>query len=95
MAQTASICDFGRPALGFELEGTDGKRYGLQDVKGANGLLVMFICNHCPYVKAILERLVRDTGELKSHGVGSVAIMPNGKRGSPFRRHSNMTVSPS
>ena len=83
MAQTAPICDFGRPALDFDLEGTDGKRYGLQDVKGANGLLVMFICNHCPYVKAILERLVRDTGELKSHGVGSVGIMPNDTQSYP------------
>ena len=61
----------------FDLPGTDGKRYSRADVSGDNGLLVLFICNHCPYVKAIRERLVRDTRELLGQGIGSVAIMSN------------------
>ena len=61
----------------FDLPGVDGKRYTLNSLRGQNGLLVMFICNHCPYVKAILQRLVRDTAALIEHGVNSVAIMSN------------------
>ena len=71
------VCDFGAPAIDFELPGIDGKNWTLNDCKGENGLLVMFICNHCPYVKAIRERLVRDTRELLEHGINSVAIMAN------------------
>ncbi|MGD8525141.1 MAG: thioredoxin family protein [Thioalkalispiraceae bacterium] len=71
------VCDFGAPAIDFELPGVDGKNWTLADCKGENGLLVMFICNHCPYVKAIRERLVRDTRELMEHGINSVAIMAN------------------
>ncbi|MDH5216459.1 MAG: thioredoxin family protein [Gammaproteobacteria bacterium] len=72
------VCDFGRPAVDFSLPGIDGKNYTLKDCAGENGLLVMFICNHCPYVKAIRERLVRDTKELRDkHGINSVAIMSN------------------
>ncbi len=71
------VCDFGQPALTFDLPGTDGRRWDLQDCKGPNGLLVMFICNHCPYVKAIRDRIVRDTRDLRDLGVYSVAIMSN------------------
>jgi len=71
------LCDFGWNALDFDLAGVDGKRHGLSDVRGPNGLLVMFICNHCPYVKAVRDRLVRDCAELKTYGIGSVAIMSN------------------
>ena len=71
------VCDFGWNALDFDLPGVDGKRYSLADVRGPNGLLVMFICNHCPYVKAVRDRLVRDCAELKTYGIGSVAIMSN------------------
>ena len=71
------VCDFGRDAIDFDLPGVDGKRWRLQDCKGEKGLLVMFICNHCPYVKAIRERLVRDTRELRDVGINSVAIMSN------------------
>lgn len=71
------VCDFDLPAIDFELPGTDGKIWTLEDCRGENGLLVMFICNHCPYVKAILDRLVRDTNELKQLGVNTVAIMSN------------------
>jgi peroxiredoxin len=71
------VCDFGLPAIDFSLPGVDGNTWTLQQCRGENGLLVMFICNHCPYVKAIRERMVRDTRELKALGVNSVAIMSN------------------
>lgn len=71
------VCDFGLPAIDFNLPGVDGKQWTLADCRGENGLLVMFICNHCPYVQAIRERIVRDTAELKGLGVNSVAIMSN------------------
>ena len=71
------VCEYGKPAIDFSLPGVDGKTWTLQDCKGENGLLVMFICNHCPYVKAVKERIVRDTNELKALGVNSVAIMSN------------------
>lgn len=71
------VCDFGLDAIDFSLPGVDGKTWTLQQCKGENGLLVMFICNHCPYVKAIRERIVRDTKELLEYGINSVAIMSN------------------
>ncbi|MDP2783934.1 MAG: thioredoxin family protein [Sulfurimicrobium sp.] len=71
------VCDFGWKAVDFDLPGVDGKRYTLAEARGPNGLLVMFICNHCPYVKAVRDRLVRDCAELKTLGIGSVAIMSN------------------
>jgi len=71
------VCDFGWPAPDFKLRGVDGKYYRLADVRGPNGTLVMFICNHCPYVKAIRPRLVRDLKELKAMGVNAIGIMSN------------------
>lgn len=71
------VCDFGRPALDFDLPGTDGKRHSLASSRGEKGLLVMFICNHCPYVKAVLDRIVRDARALKQHGINCIAIMSN------------------
>ena len=71
------VCEFGLAAHDFSLPGVDGKTWTLQDCKGERGLLVMFICNHCPYVKAVRERIVRDTRELLEHGIKSVAIMSN------------------
>jgi peroxiredoxin len=71
------ICDFDTPAIDFELKGVDGKMHTLESCKGEKGLLVMFICNHCPYVKAIIDRMVRDAKELKILGVNTVAIMSN------------------
>jgi peroxiredoxin len=71
------ICDFGRPAPDFDLPGVDGSRWNLARCAGPKGLLVMFICNHCPYVKAVLGKLVRDARDLAALGVHSVAIMPN------------------
>ncbi len=78
MARTETpVCDFGRPAPDFRLKGVDGKTWTLNEVRGKNGLLVMFICNHCPYVKAVRDRLIRDARALKDHGINSVAIMSN------------------
>ena len=77
VALNPPVCDFGLPAVDFDLPGTDGRRYTLADCRGPNGLLVMFICNHCPYVKAVSDRIVRDCRELAALGVGSVAIMSN------------------
>jgi peroxiredoxin len=57
--------------------GVDGKRHTLDSARGNNGLLVMFICNHCPYVKSIRERIIRDVRELQQHGINSIAIMSN------------------
>ena len=77
MAAPASANDSGAPAPDFELTATDGRRYRRDAVAGPNGLLVMFICNHCPYVKAALDKIVRDASALKDHGIGSVAISSN------------------
>ncbi len=71
------VCDFGLPAPDFRLPGVEGGTYTLQDVRGPRGLLVMFICNHCPYVKAVRDRILRDARELKTHGIHAVAISSN------------------
>lgn len=71
------VCEFDLPALDFSLPGVDGKSWNLADCAGEKGLLVMFICNHCPYVKSIRDRIVRDASELKEMGVNTVAIMSN------------------
>jgi peroxiredoxin len=71
------VCEFGKPAVDFALPGIDDSIWTLERCRGPKGLLVMFICNHCPYVKAIRERLVRDTRDLRDLGVNSVAIMSN------------------
>ncbi len=71
------VCDFGWQARDFDLPGVDGKCHTLESARGKNGLLVMFICNHCPYVKSIRERIIRDTRELQQYGINSIAIMSN------------------
>lgn len=71
------VCDFGAPAPDFALPGVDGQVWTRDRCLGTKGLLVMFICNHCPYVKAVRERLIRDTRELNLLGIGCVAIMAN------------------
>lgn len=71
------VCNFGQAAIDFSLPGVDGKTWSLADCAGEKGLLVMFICNHCPYVQSIRERIVRDTRELKALGINTVAIMSN------------------
>lgn len=77
MAEIPPVCDFGWKAPAFRLSATDGKVYALEELRGPKGTLVMFICNHCPYVQAILDRLVRDADELAALGIASVAISSN------------------
>ena len=84
------VCDFGWQAPQFDLIATDGARHNLQHSMGKNGLLVMFICNHCPYVKAILPRLIQDVSELKTLGVNTVAIMSNDPTEYPEDSFENM-----
>jgi len=84
------VCNFGWKAVDFDLPGVDGKRYRLNDVRGENGLLVMFICNHCPYVKAVRERIVRDCKELHEHGMNSIAVMSNDPTDYPEDSFDNM-----
>jgi peroxiredoxin len=86
----SSVCDFGWKAVDFELPGVDGKRHTLASARGPNGLLVMFICNHCPYVKAVIDRIVRDCAELSRHGIGSIAIMSNDPAEYPDDSFDNM-----
>jgi peroxiredoxin len=84
------ICEFGKPAPAFSLRGTDGRTWTLEQLRGPNGTLVMFICNHCPYVKAVLDRILRDAHELKGLGVNSVAIMSNDPSDYPEDSFENM-----
>jgi peroxiredoxin len=84
------VCDFGQVAPDFALPGVDGRVWTRDACKGSKGLLVMFICNHCPYVKAIRDRLVRDARELMAHGVGCVAIMSNDPSDYPEDSFANM-----
>ena len=74
----------------FELLGVDGKRHGVSSAKGSKGLLVMFICNHCPYVKRSLERILHDCRELAAQGIGAIAVMPNDPMEYPEDSFDNM-----
>ena len=86
------VCDFGWKAPDFNLLGVDGKRWSLADVQGKNGTLVMFICNHCPYVKAIRPRLVRDVTALQALGVNAIAISSNDTVNYPDDNFENMKL---
>ncbi len=90
MAAQTPICNFGEAAKSFDLIATDGRRYTLDEVRGPKGLLVMFICNHCPYVKSVLDRIIRDVKDLKVDGVGAVAIMANDTVNYPDDSFENM-----
>lgn len=90
VAGGTQICDFGWKAVDFDLPGVDGRRHSLATSRGPNGLLVMFICNHCPYVKAVLDRIVRDCAELAAHGIGSIGIMSNDPSDYPEDSFENM-----
>jgi peroxiredoxin len=84
------VCDFGWKAPDFKLPNVDGKYVSRDDAMGKNGLLVMFICNHCPYVKAILPRLIADVRELQTIGINTVAIMSNDPTDYPEDSLENM-----
>jgi peroxiredoxin len=72
-----SVCAFGWKARDFALKGVDGKTCSLGDIRGPKGTLVVFICNHCPYVKTSIDRIVREAKALAEIGIGTIAIMPN------------------
>jgi len=90
MAATPPVCDFGWKAVDFALPATDGKTYTLADVQGPNGTLIMFICNHCPYVKSVLDRIVRDARDLAALGIGVAAISANDAADYPADSFENM-----
>mgnify|MGYP001190600548 FL=1 len=92
MAAIPPVCDFNQDARAFKLKGVDGKMYDFDDVKGSKGTLVMFICNHCPYVIAVLDRIVRDANEISKHGVGVVAICSNDAKTHPDDSYENMKI---
>jgi peroxiredoxin len=90
MAITADQVTFDTPAPEFRLPATDGKTYRLDDLAGAKGTVVVFICNHCPYVKAIIDRMVADARVLMSEGIGFVAICSNDAASHPEDSFENM-----
>ncbi|MFO0993240.1 MAG: thioredoxin family protein [Hyphomicrobiales bacterium] len=90
MATTPPICDFGWKARAFELPATDGKIYALSDIRGPKGTLIAFICNHCPYVKSAIDRLVRDAKDLQAAGIGVAAICANDAVEYPDDSFANM-----
>jgi len=84
------ICNFGEKAKDFNLLSTENKKISLDDVKGKNGTLIMFICNHCPYVKAVISDIVKDAKYLETLGINSVAIMSNDVKNYPEDSFENM-----
>lgn len=90
MAATPPVCDFGWKAPDFTLPATDGKTYSLRDIAGPRGTLVMFICNHCPYVLAVLDRILRDARDLQALGIGVAAICSNDAEAYPDDSFGNM-----
>lgn len=90
MAISAPVCNFGWKAIDFELTDTFGAHKTLQSLRGPNGLLLMFICNHCPYVKAIIERLCADAVKIQGMGIGVAAVMSNDPLAYPEDSFANM-----
>ena len=84
------VCDFGKKAEDFKLKSIDNKIVTLNDTKGEKATLIMFICNHCPYVKAIIKDLAKDCNDLKKEGINSVAIMSNDTKNYPQDSFENM-----
>ena len=89
---TPPICDFGWNAPGFSLPATDGKTYALSDIAGPRGTLIMFICNHCPYVTGVVDRLVAEAREVAALGIGVAAICANDARSYPADSFDNMAI---
>lgn len=92
MAAVPPVCEFGWPAVDATLPGVDGNEHRLLEQAGPGGLVVVFICNHCPYVKAVVGRIVRDAEALREHGVGFVAINSNDADAYPEDSFENMKL---
>ncbi|MCG6114114.1 MAG: thioredoxin family protein [Mesorhizobium sp.] len=92
MAATADLCEFGWPAVDAHLPGTDGRRHQLFEQAGPGGLVIAFICNHCPYVKSSIGRIVRDARDLRPMGIGFVAINSNDATTHPDDSFENMQL---
>ncbi len=92
MAVSTPVCRFGWKAPDFSLPATDGRRLGLSDIRGPRGTLVMFVCNHCPYVRAVIDRIVRDARELMALGIGVAAISANDAESYPEDGFDAMAV---
>lgn len=92
MAAIPPVCDFGRKAVDASLPGVDGKQHNIFDHAGPNGLMVAFICNHCPYVKSVIDRIVRDANALAEHGIGFVAISSNDAENYPDDSFDKMKI---
>ena len=90
MSVSSPICNFGEKSYDFSLQSTDGKHINLSDIKGQRGFLLMFICNHCPYVQAIINFLVNDVKYLEKIGIKSAAIMSNDTKSYPEDSFENM-----
>ena len=90
MAAVPPVCNFGWKASDFELPATDGKTYSLGDIAGESGTLIMFICNHCPYVKSVIGRIVEEANNLASKGIGFAAICANDAVNYPDDSFDNM-----
>ena len=86
------ICDFGKKADSFNLLSSDNKKIELNNIRGEKGTLIMFICNHCPYVKAVIKDIVNDCKELEKIGIKSVAICSNDVKNYPEDSFENMIV---
>jgi peroxiredoxin len=92
MSATPSICDFGWKAVDATLPAVDGRQHSIFGAAGRNGLVVAFICNHCPYVRAVIRRIVRDAADLEAHDVGFVAISSNDAEAYPEDSFDNMKL---
>ena len=90
MPMQTPICDFGQKAFPFELKSTDNKIISLNNIRGEKGTLIMFICNHCPYVKAVIKEIVEDCKKLSSLGVKAIAISSNDVKNYPEDSFDNM-----
>ena len=90
MAAIPPVCNFGEPAHPFTLPATDGRTYSLADLKGPKGTVIVFMCNHCPYVKTVIDRLIRDARDLAAIGVNVIAISSNDAEHYPADGFDNM-----
>ena len=84
------VCNFGEKAKNFNLKSTENKKMSIEDIKGENGTLIMFICNHCPYVKAVIKNIVNDCKFMEKEGLKSIAIMSNDTKNYPEDSFENM-----